>query len=77
MGMRDVGGGSAPLRDVKWEQLSYEMCACAQATNTACQLRSNKAVPSFSGCLPRALDMVVTPPTQARSLTCLSHAMPN
>lgn len=74
--MRDAGGGSASLRDVKWEQLSYAMCACAQATNTAYQLRSNKAIPS-SGCLPRALDTVVTPPTQARSLTCLSNAMLN
>ena len=33
-GTGDAGGGSAPLRDVKWEQLSSALCA--QASDTAC-----------------------------------------
>lgn len=78
--------GSAPLRgDVEWEQLSHAMCVCAEAPNTAGlrgpsarpDSQSNKAVPSFTGCLPRASDTVVAPPTQGRSVTCLSPAVSN
>lgn len=61
------------------------VCVLAQATNTTglssmsaqVDSKSNKAVPCFSGCFPRALNMVITPPTQGRSVTCLSPAVSN
>lgn len=86
--MSDRDGGcrqrvSSSQGDVECEQ--YAMCSGALASSTTglssmsaqVDSKSNKAVPSFSGFLPRALDTVVAPPTQCRSVTCLSPAVPN